>query len=220
MNILLLEDESILKESIEEFLISKNYNVDSFENSNDAFDAIFSKEYDLLLLDVNIPGEFDGFSLRKELANENKNIPTIFVTSMSSADAMLQGYANGCCDYIKKPFDLIELLLRVQQALKSNCFKTEDNFLQLPCHYKYDIINRELIHKSKQIQLTKTENEILISFVKHRNKIVSFEMLYEQIWDNNVDIKNARVQISNLRRKLPKDAIENIYGIGYRLDCK
>ncbi|HFS67256.1 MAG TPA: response regulator [Flavobacteriia bacterium] len=119
MNILLLEDETILKESIEEFLISKSYSIDSFENSNDAFDAIFSKEYDLLLLDVNVPGDFDGFSLRKELSDENKNIPTIFVTSMSSADAMLQGYANGCCDYIKKPFDLIELLLRVQQALKS-----------------------------------------------------------------------------------------------------
>jgi len=220
MNILLLEDESILKESIEEFLKSKNYNVDSFENSNDAFDAIFAKEYDLLLLDVNIPGEFDGFALRKELANENKNIPTIFVTSMSSADAMLQGYANGCCDYIKKPFDLIELLLRVQQALKSNCFRTENNFLELPCKYQYDIINRKLINKSQQIQLTKTENEILTLFIKHRNQIVSFEMLYEQVWDNNIDVKNARVQISNLRKKLPKDALENIYGIGYRLDCK
>jgi DNA-binding response OmpR family regulator len=220
MNILLLEDESILKESIEEFLRSKNYNVDSFENSNDAFDAIFAKEYDLLLLDVNIPGEFDGFALRKELTNENKNIPTIFVTSMSSADAMLQGYANGCCDYIKKPFDLIELLLRVQQALKANCFKTENNFLQLPCQYQYDTINRKLINKTQQIQLTKTENEILILFVKHRNKIVSFEMLYEQIWNNNIDVKNARVQISNLRKKLPKDTIDNVYGVGYRLDCK
>ncbi len=220
MNILLLEDESILKESIEEYLTSKNYHVDSFENSNDAFDAVFDKEYDLLLLDVNIPGEFDGFSLRKELANENKNIPTIFVTSLSSADAMLQGYANGCCDYIKKPFDLVELLLRVQHALKSNCFKTENDFLQLPCHYKYDIINRKLLHKTQQIQLTKTENEILTLFIKHRNKIVSFEMLYEQIWNNDINLKNARVQINNLRRKLPKDMIENIYGTGYRFDCK
>lgn len=220
MNILLLEDETILKESIEEFLISKSYSIDSFENSNDAFDAIFSKEYDLLLLDVNVPGDFDGFSLRKELSDENKNIPTIFVTSMSSADAMLQGYANGCCDYIKKPFDLIELLLRVQQALKSNCFKTENNLLQLPCEYQYDVINQKLINETQQIQLSKTENEILSLFIKHRNQIVSFEMLYEQIWENNVEASNARVQINNLRRKLPKNVIQNIYGIGYRLDCK
>ncbi len=220
MKILLLEDETILKESIEEFLSSKNYKVDSYENSSDAFDAIFSKDYDLLLLDVNVPGEFDGFSLRKELGNEGKNIPTIFVTSMSSADAMLQGYANGCCDYIKKPFDLIELQLRVQHALKSNCFKAENDLLQLPCNYQYDVINRKLINESEQIQLSKTENEILNLFIKHRNQIVSFDMLYEQIWQNDVEAANARVQINNLRRKLPKDVIQNIYGIGYRLDCQ
>ena len=220
MKILLLEDETILKESIKEFLSAKSYIVDSFENSSDAFDAIFTKEYDLLLLDVNVPGEFDGFSLRKELANEGKNIPTIFVTSMSSADAMLQGYANGCCDYIKKPFDLIELQLRVQQALKSNCFKTENDLLQLPCDYKYDVINRKLISLSGEIQLSKTENDILTLFIKHRNQVVTFEVLYEQVWENNVEAANARVQINNLRRKLPKDVIQNIYGIGYRLDCQ
>jgi len=220
MKILLLEDETILKESIKEFLSAKSYIVDSFENSSDALDAIFTKEYDLLLLDVNVPGEFDGFSLRKELANEGKNIPTIFVTSMSSADAMLQGYANGCCDYIKKPFDLIELQLRVQQALKSNCFKTENDLLQLPCDYKYDVINRKLISLSGEIQLSKTENDILTLFIKHRNQVVTFEVLYEQIWENNVEAANARVQINNLRRKLPKDVIQNIYGIGYRLDCQ
>lgn len=220
MNILLLEDDVILKESITEFLNSKNYKVDSFENSDNAFDAIFTKEYDLLLLDVNVPGEFDGFSLRKELADEGKNIPTIFVTSMSSADAMLQGYANGCCDYIKKPFDLIELQLRVQQALKSNCFKSDSNLLQLPCEYTYDIINRKLINQKKQVQLSKTESEILTLFIKHRNQIVSFEMLYEEIWNNDVEPANARVQINNLRRKLPKNVIQNIYGIGYRLDCQ
>lgn len=219
MRILLLEDERILKESIEEFLQSKNYEVESYENSDDAFDAIFEKEYDLLLLDVNIPGEWDGFSLRKELSLENKNIPTIFVTSMSSSDAMLQGYANGCCDYIKKPFDLIELYLRVQHALKANCFQTEDNFLQLPQNFRYDLTNYELIQDETVIPLSKTENDILNLFLQNRNKVVSFEMLYEHIWQNNVEATNARVQINNLRRKLPKDLIKNIYGLGYRLDC-
>jgi DNA-binding response OmpR family regulator len=220
MRILLMEDELILKESIEEFLTSKNYTVDGFENSDDAFDAIFSEEYDLLLLDVNVPGEWNGFSLRKELANEGKSIPTIFVTSMSSADAMLQGYANGCCDYIKKPFDLIELLLRVQHALKTNCFKTEENFIDLPEGYRYNVTTYELSCQSGPIPLSKREGEILNLFLIHRNQVVSFEMLYEQIWGNNVDAANARVQVNNLRRKLPKDLIKNIYGLGYRLDCR
>jgi DNA-binding response OmpR family regulator len=220
MRILLLEDDMILKESIEEFLTSQNYTVDGFENSDDAFDAIFSVEYDLLLLDVNVPGEWNGFSLRKELANEGRSIPTIFVTSMSSADAMLQGYAHGCCDYIKKPFDLIELLLRVKHALKSNCFKTKEEFIDLPQGYQYNVTTYELSCRSELIPLSKREGELLNLFIIHRNQVVSFDMLYEQIWENNVDSANARVQVNNLRRKLPKDLIKNIYGLGYRLDCR
>jgi len=218
MKILLLEDELILQESIEEFLISKDYAVDSFGNSDDAFDAVFSKNYDLLLLDVNIPGEWDGFSLRKELADEGKNIPTIFVTSLSSADAMLRGYATGCCDYIKKPFNLIELLLRVKHALKTNCFKMENNFINLSKDYKYNVTSYALTHNTKEISLSKTEKEILNLFVINRNQVVSLNMLYEEIWENNIEATNARVQINNLRRKLPKDLIKNIYGLGYKLD--
>jgi len=220
MKILLLEDETILKESIKEFLETKNYHVDSYENSDDAFDAIFTNEYDLLLLDVNVPGEWDGFSLRKELSLEEKNIPTIFVTSMSSSDAMLQGYAYGCCDYIKKPFDLIELYLRVQHALKANCFKTEDDFLEISDTCRYNLTTYELIQHGERISLSKTEGKLLSLFLKNRNKIVTFEMLYEQIWENDVEATNARVQVNNLRRKISKDAIKNVYGLGYRLDCR
>lgn len=220
MRLLLLEDDIILKESIEEFLSSKNYTVDSFENSDDAYDAIFSLDYDLLLLDVNIPGSFNGFALRKMLADENVNIPTIFVTSMSSSDALIQGYAHGCCDYIKKPFDLTELMLRVQYALKANCFKTPDDTLCLPDEYRYNITTYELSHQGKTILLSKTEIEIFNLFLKNRNQVLTLETLYEKIWNNDVDPANARVQINNLRRKLPKDLIKNIYGIGYRLDCR
>jgi two-component system OmpR family response regulator len=154
MKLLLLEDELLLKESIEEFLLAKNYDVDSFENSDDAYDAIFTTAYDLLLLDVNVPGEWDGFALRKALAEEGKDIPTIFVTSMSSADAMLQGYAQGCCDYIKKPFDLIELMLRVQQALKTNCFKSKAHVICLPENYRYDLKSLTLSCDEETITLT------------------------------------------------------------------
>jgi len=219
MKILLLEDELILKESIEEFLISKNYIVDSFETSDDAFDAIFTMEYDLLLLDVNVPGKWNGFSLQQELIKEDKNIATIFITSMTSADAMLQGYSNGCCDYIKKPFDLIELLLRVQQALKIYCFKTKESCIELCKGCQYNVKANELIYNSKPISLSKREGEILNVFIMNRNKVVRFDMLYDKVWGNDVDSANARVQVNNLRRKLPQNIIKNIYGLGYRLDC-
>lgn len=219
MNILLLEDEVILKESIVEFLTTQNYIVDSFINSDDAFDAIYSKEYDLLLLDVNVPGKRDGFELRKELAQNNTNIPTIFVTSMSSADALIQGYAHGCCDYIRKPFDLTELLLRVQQAIKSNCFNTKEDYIELSDNCKYNIKTFVLTQNNEVVSLSKREIDILNLFIIYRKKILSCDVIYEQIWDNDVDAANARVQINNLRRKLPKGIIKNIYGLGYRLDC-
>ena len=219
MRLLLLEDDIILKDSMEEFLRAQNYTVDGFVNSEDAFDAIFSMDYDLLLLDVNVPGLYNGFSLRKALADENKNIPTIFVTSMSSADALIQGYAQGCCDYIKKPFDLTELILRVRYALKSNCYKTQDDFLILPDNYRYNVTTYELTRNNIMISLSKTESEILNLFLINRNHILTLDMLYDKIWSNNVDAANARVQINNLRRKLPQDLIKNIYGTGYRLDC-
>lgn len=220
MRLLLLEDDVVLKDSLEEFLKAQNYMLDSFENGEDAFDAIFSVDYDLLLLDVNMPGVFNGFSLRQTLADENKNIPTIFVTSMSSTDALIQGYAHGCCDYIRKPFDLTELLLRVRHALKSNCFRTQDNILKLPDNYRYNVLTYELTCDSIPIPLSKTEREIFNLFLMNRNQLITLDKLYETIWDNNVDAANARVQINNLRRKLPKNIIENIYGTGYRLDCK
>lgn len=220
MRLLLLEDDTVLRESIEEFLVGQNYHVECFENSDDAFNSIFSVDYDLLLLDVNVPGFFDGFSLRKALSDEKKEIPTIFVTSLSSADALIQGYAHGCCDYIKKPFDLMELLLRVRHALKANCFLTSDEFINLCNDYRYNVTTHELTCNTKHIALTKTEVEILEHLILHRNSIVTLEVLYEKIWGNNVDGANARVQINNLRRKLPKNLIKNIYGIGYRLDSK
>ncbi|MBN2817121.1 MAG: response regulator transcription factor [Campylobacterales bacterium] len=220
MKILLLEDDAILRESMTEFLETKNFTVDCYDTSDTAFDAIFSDEYDLLLLDVNVPGTWNGFSLRENLSLEEKHIPTIFVTSMSSADAMIQGYAHGCCDYIKKPFDLTELYLRVQHALKANCFQTNDNFLNLSSECKFNLSTYEFINNNETIPLSKTESKIFILFLKNRNKVVTFEMLYEQIWNNNIEATNARVQVNNLRRKLPKDVIKNVYGLGYRLDCQ
>lgn len=219
MNLLLLEDEIVLKESIQEYLESIGYHVDSFENSNDAFDAIFSKNYDLLLFDVNVPGEWDGFALLEALGKENKSIPTIFVTSMSSSDAMLQGYNTGCSDYIKKPFDLIELKLRIQQVLKQSSFHTNDSIIDLGEHYRFNTNNFQLFYDDRLLDLSKTEQELMKFFVMYRDQVVNIELLYERVWDGFVDPANARVQINNLRRKLPKDIIKNKRGIGYYLDC-
>ncbi len=218
MKILLLEDDLILKESITEYLEAQNFQVDGFDNSNDAFDAIFEREYDLLLLDVNVTGDWNGFALRRELKSESKDIPTIFVTSVTSADAIIQGYESGGSDYIKKPFELVELLLRIRQALKVNYFLIAENILELGEEMHYNLSTFELMRNGAKVRLSKRERELMNLFVKHKNQLVTLEYLYDAIWDNDVDPVNARVQINNLRRKLPKGMIANVYGEGYRFD--
>lgn len=112
MKILLLEDDFILNEIIEEHLVSQNYEVVTTYNGNEAQELLYSQTFDLLLLDVNVP-DINGFELLSDLRVQNIKTPAIFITSLNMADDMQKGFDSGCDDYIKKPFELKELDLRI-----------------------------------------------------------------------------------------------------------
>jgi len=217
MKILLLEDEYTLRQSIKEFLEECSYNVTDFSNGEDAFDAIYNNRYDLFLLDVNVPG-MSGFELLEEVRKNNIDTPAIFITSYTEIDNLEKGFDLGCNDYIKKPFDLIELKVRVFTALKQAMPKTKENNIELGSTYSYNTKNFTLMQNGQEILLSKTEKMILTLLVKHKNEIVAQEMISEYVWDDYVDPANIRVQINNLRKKLNKDLIKNIRGIGYKLE--
>ncbi|SFP35310.1 response regulator transcription factor [Hydrogenimonas thermophila] len=217
MRILLLEDEFTLRISMVEFLEDLGFTVDDFESGDDALDALFKKTYDLILLDVKVPG-INGFELLRTAREYGKNLPAIFITSLTDVDALAKGYKSGCCDYIKKPFDLIELQLRVEQALKSSCLKTQDNFIDLPNNYVYDTKNFVLLHNEEEITLTKTEKRILELLIQNRGNVVTPEQFQEFVWGEAVDPANIRVQINKLRKKLSAELISNVRGLGYRID--
>lgn len=135
MKILLLEDDLILNEIIEEHLLSKNYIVTNAFTGSEAQDYLYSQNFDLLLMDVNVP-DINGFELLKELRTQNIKTPAIFITSLSMADDMQQGFDSGCDDYIKKPFELKELDIRINNIKRlfnitpTNLVKIdEDTFL-------------------------------------------------------------------------------------------
>ncbi len=216
MKILLLEDEYSLRKSIKEMLEESGFSVEEFSNGDEAFDAIYYNSFDLLILDVNVPG-MNGFELLEQAKQHNMDIPAIFVTSLTQIDSLERGYDLGCCDYIKKPFDLAELRLRVSSALKLSSFNTKQNTLKLPLGYEYDFNNFTLKHNNREVQLSKTEKMIFELFVKHKNQIVTPDMIKEYVWDSDVDPANIRVQVGNLRKKLHKDFIVNIRGLGYKL---
>ncbi len=218
MKILLLEDEYALRISIEEFLNDIGYEVDGFTSSEEAYDAVYTTVYDLLLLDVSVPGR-NGFELLKDLRDEGIKTPAIFQTSMTNMNYLQKGYTVGCCDYIRKPFDLLELQLRIEQVIKS-CYHNNESILTLAEDLYYDTSSFSLVYKGDKISLSKTEHSLLDVLLKYKNQVVSIETFCDEIWEEYVDPANIRVQINNLRKKVPVEFIENRRGIGYIIPMK
>ncbi len=218
MKILILEDESVLAVSMREFLEDSGYEVDCFVDSEEAYDSIYDKVYDLLLLDVKVPGEKNGFEMLEELRKDGNMTPAIFITSLTDIDDLSRGYECGACDYIRKPFDLAELKLRVEQVMKLQCFSSSEETIDLPLGYKYNLKKMKLTFNDESVLLAKTETKILELLIKRRGSVVSCEMFWEEIWGEWVDSANIRVQVGNLRKKLEKDFIKNVRGLGYSID--
>ncbi|MFT7003815.1 MAG: two-component system OmpR family response regulator [Sulfurimonas sp.] len=216
MKILLLEDEYSLRISIEEFLTDLGYEVDGFMDGLDAYNAVYEKAYDILLLDVNVPS-LSGFELLKKLRKDDKKIPTIFLTSLRDMDDLKEGYKNGCCDYIRKPFDLEELELRIDQALAS-FFKDESSIITIGSDILYDMKKSKLTFKEDEVLLRKTEKDLLEVLIKNKNTVVSSEMFQDEVWGEYVEPATIRVQLNNLRKKLPDGIIENRRGLGYIIE--
>ena len=218
MKILILEDESILAISMQEFLEDSGYEVNCFSSSDEAYDAIYDTVYDLLLLDVKVLGKKSGFEMLSMLRKEGVTVPAIFITSLTDIDDLSHGYECGACDYIRKPFDLAELKLRMEQVVKSYCFSSSEDSIALPSGYSYDIKKMKLTFENENITLAKTEAKILELLIKQRGNIVSYEMFWEEIWGEWIDPTNIRVQVGSLRKKLKQDFIKNIRGVGYSID--
>ncbi len=218
MNIVLLEDEFGLRESIQEFLEDLGYCVDAFENGDAVIEALFCKSYQLMLLDVQVPG-INGFDLLSMLRESGNKIPAIFITSLTNIENLTKGFALGCSDYIKKPFELKELQIRVEHALKTQCFHTEVDMIELSSRYCYDVKKFVLLDDTREIELSKTEKRILETLIKHRGAVVSIEQFQDEVWGEYVDPANIRVQINKLRKKMDEEIIANVRGLGYKLDA-
>lgn len=216
MRILLLEDEYSLRISIVEFLTDIGYEVDDFMDGLNAYDAIYEKSYDLLLLDINVPS-LNGLELLKKLRQDGKTMPAIFLTSMTDMSDLKEGYKRGCCDYIRKPFNLEELELRIDQAIKSHS-ADNSSIVNITCNITYDTKKGTLLIDDSEVLLRKTEKEMLEVLIKNKNAVVSTQMFQDEIWGEYVEPATIRVQINNLKKKLPDSVIQNRRGLGYIIE--
>ncbi len=220
MKILLLEDDLILNEILEEHLQNQNYDVISTFSSNEAIKYLYSQVFDLLLLDVNVP-DLNGFLLLNELRKNNINTPAIFITSLSMIEDMQKGFDSGASDYIKKPFELKELDLRVNNIKRLFNIDTKKEII-LEKNIVLNLDNQTIIKNNKIFNLSKKEFEVLLYLYNNRVKNISIDEFINNIWsyEDNIEASTLRTYIKNLRKILGDNMILNIRGVGYKLNIK
>ena len=217
--ILLLEDDIDLNETIAEYLEENGFDVDGVYSGEEALEKIYEKSYDLLLLDVNVPG-VNGFELLKEIRKGGNETPAIYITSLNSVDDLSVGYEIGCDDYIRKPFELKELLIRINSAIKKNFTvkHTSRIVLDEDRDIYFDVNGNALYKEGKICSLNQKETRLLKYFLKHKNKVLSHEKLFDAVWDydESPSESSLRTYIKNLRKIIGKDRIVSIKKVGYK----
>ena len=214
--ILLVEDDETLSELISEYLSEQGYDVTVRADAKAALDTAYERNFDILILDVKLP-KGDGFSLLRELRRLGDDTPAIFTTSLNTLQDLEIGYKSGCDDYLKKPYELKELLLRIQILLKRKFSHVNDEFIELGGGYKFYPSSKTLRQNGQIVNLSNKESELLALFLENKNALLSKEAIFEKIWNYGEEPSelSLRVYVKNLRRILGKDAIVNRRGDGY-----
>lgn len=218
MKILLLEDDLILNEIIEEYLIFQTHEIITTFSGNEAQDYLYSQTFDLLILDVNVPF-LNGFELLKELREQNIKTPTIFITSLNMIEDVQKGFDSGCDDYLKKPFELKELDLRINNIKRLFNIAPKD-LINISQDIFLDTQNLLIIKNDEKIHLAKKECEVLQYLINNSYKTVSIEELSLNLWayEDSPNESTIRTYIKNLRKILGEEKIINIRGVGYRFN--
>lgn len=213
MKILVLEDNVRLANLIVEAFEQKKYHVTLFSDGKEALKAI-DNGYDCFILDINVPS-LDGISLLKEIRSMDENTPAIIISANIELETIQDAYHKGCDEYLKKPFYMYELEMKVEKLCKP-----KKNLIWLLDGYSYCMETQVLLDaKQEEVKLAKKEILLLNLFSKNLDKNISFERIEQYVWEGELTTtENIRALVKRLRRKLPENTIENQGGMGYRLN--
>lgn len=216
MNILLLEDDPLLSKILTKHL-EKSYETTAIYDGNSALEILEIKKFDLLIFDSNVPG-ISGLDLIKELRAYNDTTPIIMITAYQDTIHLKMAFTNGCNDYIRKPFELDELDMRIANITRT--FNIEQNqMIPLTDSILFDSTNNQITKNDETFSIAKKESEFLNYLAINRNRTISKEELTQNLWSFESMPSDAtlRVYIRNLRAVIGKEHIETIRGTGYRL---
>lgn len=221
MKILLLEDDIALSDIMSEYLEDNHFELDLVYDGEEALESAYESQYDLYIFDVNVPA-VKGFDLLRTLRENGDKTPAIFVTSLNDIDDVSKGFESGADDYLKKPFELAELLLRIKNIQKRSFTQQRSTLIHINENVSFNIDTELLVRGDESITLPQKELKLLKHFLKHPNEIVTFETLNDVLWDydETPSAESLRAHIKNLRKNLDKDMIHNLRGLGYRFEME
>ena len=225
--ILIVDDDDEIRELLEFDIAQSGYFVDSAKDGLEGLNKALNNTYDLILLDVMMP-KMNGFDVCKNIRQAKLAIPILMLTAKGTIDDKTEGFDCGADDYLVKPFDIQEVLLRIRVLLRRNNMEEEKNSLSDEILNAGDITispeTLEAVIVNKKVKLTPTEFEILYCLMQHFNHPVTLATLLDEVWgyDSNEDVRMLRVHVGGLRNKIEPDTknpkyLHTVTNVGYKL---
>jgi len=220
-NIVIVEDEEDLLELLEYHLQKEGFETIGFLNTKTVVQILEEEEIDLLIMDRNLPG-VEGSAFVKALREDGFDTPVIFLSAKDRDEDIEEGFERGGDDYITKPFNMKELILRVRSILKRTSKKHKEGRLTFR-DLLLDKSTRELFVDGENVEVTKLEFDLLVEFILNKNSVLERDYLLENVWGDsqNYQYKTVNVAINRLKEKIDpdksKDYIQTVRGVGYKL---
>lgn len=223
MKLLIVEDNQQLLDVIANTLVHEKYLCETANNFSKAHEKVFMYNYDILIVDINLPGG-SGLDIIREIKKQNPATGIIVISARNSTNNKIEGLELGADDYLTKPFDIAELVARVKALIRRNNF--HGNHVITFGDISIDTNKRIVKTCNKKIELTKSEFDILLFFMSNPGRVITRESIAEHIWGDNMDLADSYdfiySHIKNLRKKITAtgadDMIKAVYGIGYKLE--
>ena len=216
MKILLVEDDTMLNEMISEYITSTGHVIKSTKSGNESLEILDKEKFDLLILDINLP-DIDGFTILEKMHEEKRMIPTIYISALIDIEDISRAFDLGCFDYLKKPFHLKELTLRINKILKTRIVPQRHK--RLSKHYSFDSENMTLLYNNEPHILPKRQLQIIELLALNRSLVVQYDMFRDYVWnDDYIDNATIRAEVNRVKTVLKEDFIKNIRGSGYMIE--
>jgi len=220
-NIVIVEDEEDLLELLEYNLSKEGFETIGFLNTKTVEQILDEEEIDLLIMDRNLPG-VEGSEFVAQLRDKGFDNPVIFLSAKDKDEDIEEGFMRGGDDYITKPFNMKELILRVRSILKRTSKKIQEGKVTFR-DLVLDKSTRELFVEGKAVEVTKLEFDLLVAFITNKNSVLDRDYLLENVWGDseNYQYKTVNVAINRLKEKIDpnkdKEYIQTVRGVGYKL---